>query len=149
MRPDRCGRARRARGGTAYRRGRKPSPEYVAGILSAGTLRGDWRGPSVCARDNRRYRASVAGHAPPNFRGIEEERLMNWLSQILATTIFSLRTIPERKGAAMATAVGIAGVVAVFVGVLSIAEGFRAAMTISGPDDVAIVLRTSADNERT
>src|SRR6185436_15625226 len=81
-------------------------------------------------------------------RGAAEER-MNWLSQIFSVTLFNLRTIPERKGAAIAAAVGIAGVVAVFVGVLSIAEGFRAAMTISGPDDVAIVLRTSADNEMT
>ena len=44
---------------------------------------------------------------------------------------------------------GIAGVVAVFVGVLSIAEGFRAAMTVSGGNDVAIVLRSGADNEMT
>ncbi|HKQ39537.1 MAG TPA: ABC transporter permease, partial [Verrucomicrobiae bacterium] len=57
--------------------------------------------------------------------------------------------IPERKGAAFAAAVGIAGVVAVLVGVLSIAEGFRAAMTVKGADDVAIVLRSSADNEMT
>jgi len=40
-------------------------------------------------------------------------------------------------------------VVAVFVGVLSIAEGFKAAMSVQGPDDVAIVLRSSADNEMT
>ena len=74
---------------------------------------------------------------------------MNWFSQILSITQFALRTIPERKGAAFAAAVGIAGVVAVLVGVLSIAEGFRAAMTIKGSDDVAIVLRSSADNEMT
>src|SRR6185369_11090601 len=149
MRPDRCGRARRPRRGTAYRRGRKPSSEYVTGILSAGTLRGDWRGPGVCARNSRRHRARVAGHAPPNCRGLEEECLMNWLSQIFATTIFSLRTIPERRGAAITAAVGIAGVVAVFVGVLSIAEGFRAAMTVTGGEDVAIVLRSGADTEMT
>ena len=75
--------------------------------------------------------------------------MLNWLSQITSVTGFSIRTIPERKGAALAAAVGIAGVVAVLVGVLSIAEGFRAAMTISGPEDVAIVLRTSADSEMT
>lgn len=74
---------------------------------------------------------------------------MNWLSQIISVTLFNLRTIPDRKGAAFASAVGIAGVVAVFVGVLSIAEGFRAAMTVTGPKDVAIVLRTGADNELT
>jgi putative ABC transport system permease protein len=75
--------------------------------------------------------------------------MFNWLSQIVSVTLFNLRTIPERKGAALAAAVGIAGVVAVFVGVLSIAEGFRAAMTVSGADDVAVVLRSGADNEMT
>lgn len=74
---------------------------------------------------------------------------MNWLSQILSVTLFSLRTIPERKGSAFTAAVGIAGVVAVLVGVLSIAEGFKAAMSVSGAEDVAIVLRTGADNEMT
>jgi putative ABC transport system permease protein len=75
--------------------------------------------------------------------------LSNWLAQILSVTLFNLRSIPERKGAALAAAVGIAGVVWVFVGFLSIAEGFRAAMTVTGPEDVAIVLRSSADNEMT
>lgn len=74
---------------------------------------------------------------------------MNWLSQIFSITLFNLRTIPERKGSAFAAAAGIAGVVAVLVGVLSIAEGFKAAMTVSGSDDVAIVLRSSADTEMT
>lgn len=74
---------------------------------------------------------------------------MNWLSQIIAVTSFGLRSIPERTGAAATAAVGIGGVVAVLVGVLSIAEGFRAAMTVSGADDVAIVLRSGADNEMT
>lgn len=75
--------------------------------------------------------------------------MINWLSQIVSVSLFSLRTIPARKGAALTTAIGIAGVVAVFVGVLSIAEGFRAAMTVSGSQDVAIVLRAGADSEMT
>lgn len=74
---------------------------------------------------------------------------MNWLSQIFSVTLFNLRTIPERKGSAVAAAVGIAGVVAVLTGVLSIAEGFRAAMTVKGPKDVVIVLRSGADSEMT
>jgi putative ABC transport system permease protein len=73
----------------------------------------------------------------------------NWISQIVSVTLFNLRSIPERKGAAFTTAVGIAGVVAVLVGVLSIAEGFRAALTIKGADDVVIVLRSGADSEMT
>ena len=75
--------------------------------------------------------------------------MINWFSQILSITLFNLRSIPERKGSAVAAAVGIAGVVAVFVGVLSIAEGFRAAMTVSGAEDVAVVLRSGADSEMT
>jgi putative ABC transport system permease protein len=75
--------------------------------------------------------------------------VIHWLSQIISLTAYNLRTIPERKGAAVAAAVGIAGVVAVFVGVLSIAEGFRAAMKVSGSDDVVMVLRSGADGEMT
>src|SRR4051812_30801124 len=75
--------------------------------------------------------------------------MLNWISQVVSVTLFNLRSIPERKGAAFTAAVGIAGVVTVFVGVLSIAAGFRAAMTVSGADDVAIVLRSSADSEMT
>ncbi len=55
---------------------------------------------------------------------IDFDTMLNWLSQVVSVTLFNLRTIPERKGAAIAAAVGIAGVVAVFVGVLSIAAGF-------------------------
>lgn len=75
--------------------------------------------------------------------------MLNWLSQVISVTLVNLRSIPERAGFAISGAAGIAGVTAVFVSVLSIAEGFRAAMTIAGPDDVAIVLRSSADSEMT
>ena len=75
--------------------------------------------------------------------------MFNWLSQVISVTHVNLRSIPERKGAALAAAVGIAGVVAVFVGVLSIAEGFRAAMKVTGSPDIAIVLRHGADAEMT
>jgi putative ABC transport system permease protein len=74
-------------------------------------------------------------------------RMINWLSQIAAVTWFGIRTIPQRKGSAIAAAFGIAGVVAVFVGVLSIAQGFRHAVTATGRDDVAVVLREGANNE--
>ncbi|GMU24903.1 MAG: ABC transporter permease [Phycisphaerae bacterium] len=75
--------------------------------------------------------------------------MINWLVQVGSLTLFNLRTLPQRKGAAIAAAVGIAGVVAVLVGVLSIAEGFRAAMTASGSEDIVIVLRSAAENEMT
>ena len=73
--------------------------------------------------------------------------MINWLSQIASVTWFGLCTIPRRKGSALAAAFGIAGVVAVFVGVLSIAQGFRSAVTATGRDDIAIVLRDGANNE--
>lgn len=72
---------------------------------------------------------------------------MNWLSQIFAVVLYNLRTIPERKGSALTAAAGIAGVVLVLVGVLAIAAGFQRALTSSGSKDVAIVLRSGADNE--
>ena len=72
---------------------------------------------------------------------------MNWFSQITAITRFGMMSIPQRRGSAMATVIGIAGVVAVFVSVLSMAAGFRRAMTVSSPPDSAIVLRSGADSE--
>lgn len=75
--------------------------------------------------------------------------LFNWLAQIASVTAFAFRTLPQRLGSASAAAIGIAGVVAVLVGVLSIAEGFRKAMTVSGSPDIAIVLRSGANDEMT
>lgn len=73
--------------------------------------------------------------------------MINWFSQIASVTWLGLCTIPRRKGSAIAAAFGIAGVVAVFVGVLSIAQGFRRAVTATGQEDIAIVLREGANNE--
>jgi putative ABC transport system permease protein len=73
--------------------------------------------------------------------------MINWLSQIASVTWLGLRTIPQRKGASVSAAFGIAGVVIVFVGVLSIATGFRRAVASAGRTDVAIVLRDGAANE--
>jgi putative ABC transport system permease protein len=72
---------------------------------------------------------------------------MNWFSQIASITRFGLMSIPQRRGAVAATVIGIAGVVAVLVGVLSMASGFRQAMTVSSSPDTAIVLRSGADSE--
>src|SRR6266511_3089060 len=72
---------------------------------------------------------------------------LNWLSQIGSVTRVNLMTIPERRGSSAAAAFGIAGVVAVLVGVLSIAQGFRRTLTASGSEDTAIVLRSGSDSE--
>jgi putative ABC transport system permease protein len=66
----------------------------------------------------------------------------------LATTIgMNLRNMPARAAASLVAAVGIGGVVAVLVGVLSMSEGFRAVLQYSGRDDVAVVLRGGANDE--
>ena len=72
---------------------------------------------------------------------------MNWLSQIAALLKFNLLSLPGRRGSVLASIVGIAGVVAVLIGVLSIATGFRAAMVGAGSDDIALVLRSGSDTE--
>lgn len=73
--------------------------------------------------------------------------LFNWFSQIAAVTKFGLLGIPQRRGSVAAAVFGIAGVVAVLVGVLSIAAGFRRTMMSSAAPDGVIVLRSGADSE--
>jgi putative ABC transport system permease protein len=73
--------------------------------------------------------------------------LLHWILQVAAITRFGLMSVPRRKGAVAATILGVAGVVAVLVGVLSIAAGFRRVLAMSGSTDVAIVLRSGADSE--
>lgn len=73
--------------------------------------------------------------------------MINWLAQIGSTTMLGLRTIPQRAGSSAAAAFGIAGVVAVLVGVLSIATGFRKTMTVTADPQVAMVMRSGATTE--
>jgi putative ABC transport system permease protein len=75
--------------------------------------------------------------------------LGNWLEQIAAVTVMNLRNVRERLGSTFVALVGVAGVVTVVVGVLSINEGFRAVLQRAGADDVAIVLRGGATDEMT
>lgn len=70
-----------------------------------------------------------------------------WIRQIGVVTGVSLATVPQRRGAALATVVGVAGVVAVFVGVLSIGEGFRKTLLEAGSPENALVMRSGGDSE--
>ena len=74
---------------------------------------------------------------------------MNFLKQTIAVTLVNLRTIPQRLGSSGVAIVGIAGVVIVLVSVLSIAQGFAAAMEASGSPVRALVMRSGADSEMT
>jgi len=71
------------------------------------------------------------------------------LSQIIAVTGVNIRSIRERAGSSAVAVIGIAGVVVVFVSVLSIAEGFRAAMTKAGDPERILVMRSGSDTEMT
>jgi putative ABC transport system permease protein len=75
--------------------------------------------------------------------------MFRWLSQALTVSALSVRTIPQRLSSSAVAVIGIAGVVIVFVAVLSIGEGFRAAMTNAGSPSRAVVLRAGADSEMT
>lgn len=74
---------------------------------------------------------------------------MHGLRQITAVTLLNLRTIPQRLGSSAVAVFGIAGVVVVLVAVLSIAEGFFAAMQSAGSPTRALIMRTGADSEMT
>jgi putative ABC transport system permease protein len=74
---------------------------------------------------------------------------MSWLLQIGAVSWLNLKTIPQRFGSSAVAVVGIAGVVIVFVAVLSMAEGFYAAMRSAGSPERALVMRSGADDEMT
>jgi len=73
--------------------------------------------------------------------------MINWLTQVATLTSVNVRTIWQRKGAASAALFGIAGVVAVLVGVLSIGKGFEHVMEASGNPATALVMRSGADSE--
>ena len=72
---------------------------------------------------------------------------LNWFSQVASVSKFGLMSIPQRRGSVAAALFGIAGVVAVLAGVLSMGVGFQRALTASGAEDAAIVLRSGADSE--
>jgi putative ABC transport system permease protein len=67
--------------------------------------------------------------------------------QITAVTTLNLRSVLQRVGSSAVTVIGIAGVVVVLVGILSMAQGFRRAMTTGGDPLTAIVLRSGASSE--
>ena len=73
--------------------------------------------------------------------------MISWFAQLFALIQFNVQSIGERKGSSASAIFGIAGVVAVLVGVLSIGQGYRQVMAASGSADTALVLRSGADTE--
>lgn len=74
-------------------------------------------------------------------------KFLNWLTQVAALAMFAVRTLPQRLGASFTAAAGIGGVVLVLVGVLSIARGFERTMTSTASPEIALVMRSGANDE--
>ena len=68
-------------------------------------------------------------------------------NQVREVTALNLRSLPQRLGSSAVTVLGIAGVVVVFVGILSMAQGFQRTMMTGGDPLTAIVLRSGASSE--
>ena len=71
----------------------------------------------------------------------------SWLNQVVTVTAMNLRNLPARLGTSLVAVIGIGGVVAVLVSLLSMGEGFRAALDLSGRDDVVMILRGGSGDE--
>jgi putative ABC transport system permease protein len=71
----------------------------------------------------------------------------DWAFQVVVVTLVNLRSLGERRGSSLAAIVGVAGVVAVFVSILSMAEGFKHTMASTGSPERAIVLRSGSTGE--
>ncbi len=115
-----------------------PPRDIVIGI-GLMVLMGMLAGRHACRR----------GDAPEDHRCAEADLVMRWITQTLAVLALNIRTIPQRLSSSGVAIIGIAGVVVVFVSVLSIAAGFTAAMQGSGSPDRALVMRSGADSEMT
>lgn len=61
--------------------------------------------------------------------------------------IYNVRSVLQRPVSTALTALGIALVVAVFIGMLALANGFRAALVRTGSEQNMLVLRRGADSE--
>ncbi len=71
----------------------------------------------------------------------------NWLSQIFIISAMNLRNIPQRWGTSSVAIFGVACVVGVFIGVLSMAAGFQRTMSNAGSPNTVIIMRAGATSE--
>ena len=68
------------------------------------------------------------------------------LAQIAQVTATNLRAVPARWGASLVVVLGMAGVVAVMVALLAMAEGFEQTFRDAGSPDRVIIMRGGDDN---
>ena len=69
------------------------------------------------------------------------------LTQALAVTGISIKSIPERWAPSLVIVIGLAGVVAVFTALLAMATGFESTLKATGRSDAALILRGGSDAE--
>ncbi len=69
------------------------------------------------------------------------------MGQTIAITLQSLRSLPSRIGPSLVAIIGVAGVVAVLVAVLSMASGFRETLSGAAREDNVVVLRSGSSSE--
>ena len=69
------------------------------------------------------------------------------MDQIVAITWHNLKSIPGRIGTSLVAIIGVAGVVAVLVAVLSMARGFESTLASGTAPDNVVVLRSGSSSE--
>ena len=112
-----------------------PQQTFLYGILLA------W-----CSAGQRRH-SGLVRHAPVDRRRPEEEIDALALASSQRDGCSTCAACARALGSSLVAIIGFAGVVAVFVAVLSIAEGFRKVMSSAGRQDTALVLRGGSDTE--
>jgi putative ABC transport system permease protein len=72
---------------------------------------------------------------------------MTIFKQIIAVTAMNMRSLPARAGSSLVIVVGIAGVVAVLISVLSLSTGLTRTLSSTGRPERAIILYAGAQSE--
>ena len=68
-------------------------------------------------------------------------------AQIASVTWLNLANLRSRLGASTIIVVGVAGVVAVLLGLLAMSAGFRSALVDTAKQDRALIVRNGSNNE--
>jgi putative ABC transport system permease protein len=72
---------------------------------------------------------------------------MRMLQQVAAVVAMNLRSVPQRFATSLVIVIGIAGVVAVLISVLSLSRGLQHTLASTGRDDRAIIMHKQSIDE--
>jgi putative ABC transport system permease protein len=73
--------------------------------------------------------------------------MFNGIAQIVIITVMNLRNLSQRLGTSSVAIFGVACVVGVLIGVMSMASGFQRTMLSTGSTDIALIMRSGATSE--